>query len=89
MYFELFTKKKNEYLKKWVAGENKRVKYSMLQQLLGKNNVVLTQSLWETESLEKSFNAFFSKKIEAVLFLEKNFNAFFIKKIEAVLVSMV
>ena len=48
-YFELFTKKKSEYLEKYVASENKRVKYSMLQQLLGKNNVDLPQSLGEPE----------------------------------------
>ena len=39
----------------------------MLQQLLGKNNVVLPQSLGELECLAKKFNAFFVKKIEAVL----------------------
>ena len=39
-YFELFTKKKSEYLKKCVASEKKRFRYSMLLQLLGKNNVV-------------------------------------------------
>ena len=65
-YFELFTKKKSEYLEKCVASENKRVKYSMLQQLLGKNNV-LPQSLGEPECLAKKFNDFFIKKIEAVL----------------------
>ena len=48
-YFELFTEKKSEYLEKCVASENKRVKYSMLQQLLGKNNIVLPQSLGEPE----------------------------------------
>ena len=35
-YFELFTKKESEYLDKCVASENKRVRYSMLQQLLAK-----------------------------------------------------
>ena len=46
------------------------------------------RSHYEPESLEMSFNAFFIKKIEAVLVLEKSFNAFFILKIEAVLVSL-
>ena len=66
-YFELFTKKKSEYLEKCFASENKPLKYSMLQQLLGKNNAVLPQSLGEPECLAKNFNAFFVKKIEAVL----------------------
>ena len=35
-YFELFTKKKIEYLEKCVGRENKRVRYSMLHHLLGK-----------------------------------------------------
>ena len=64
-YFELFTKKKSEYLEKCVASENKRVRQSMQQQLLGKNNVVLPQSLGEPECLANK--AFFVKKIEAVL----------------------
>ena len=64
--FELFTEKEIEYLEKCVASENKCVKYSMLQQLLGKN-VVLQQSLGEPECLVKNFNAFIFKKIEAVL----------------------
>ena len=66
-YFELFTKKKSEYLYKCVASENKSVRNSMLQQLLGKNNVVPPQSLGEPECLAKKFNAFFVKKIETVL----------------------
>ena len=65
-YFELFTKKKSEYLEKYVASENKRVSYSMLQHL-GKHNAVLPQSLGEPECLANKFNAFFVKKIEAVL----------------------
>ena len=65
-YFELFTKKKSEYLEKCVASKNKRVRYCMLQQLLGRNNV-LPQSLGEPECLANKFNAFFVKKIEAVL----------------------
>ena len=67
VYFELFTKKKSEYLDKYVASENKRVRYSMLKQLLGKNNVLLPQSLGEPECLAKKFNAFFVKKIETAL----------------------
>ena len=59
-YFELFTKKKSEYLDKCVASENKRVRYSMFQQLLGKNNV-LRQSLGEPECLAKKFNALLRK----------------------------
>ena len=59
--------KKSEYLDKCVASENKRVRYSMLQQLLGKNNVVLPQSLGEPECLAKKFNAFVVKNIETVL----------------------
>ena len=47
--------------------ENKRFRYLMLQQLLGKNNL-LPQSLGEPECLGKKFNAFFVKKIETVLF---------------------
>ena len=35
--------KKSEYLDKCVASENKRVRYSILQQLLSKNYVVLPQ----------------------------------------------
>ena len=66
-YFELFTKKKSEYIEKCVASENKRVRHSMLQQLLGKNNVVLPQSLGEPECLANKFKAFFVKKIAAVL----------------------
>ena len=59
---------KNEYLDKCVASENKRVSYSMLQQLLGKNKIVLPQSLGELECLaKKKFNFFFVKKIETVL----------------------
>ena len=58
-YFELFTKKKSEYLEKCVASKDKRVKYSMLQQLLGKNNFVLPQSLGEPECLAKKFSDFF------------------------------
>ena len=65
-YFELFTKK-SEYLDKCVASENKRVRYSMLQQLLGKNKVVLPQSLGEPECLAKKFSAFFVMNIETVL----------------------
>ena len=57
---------KSEYLEKCVASENKRVRYTMLQQLLGKINVVLPQSLGEPECLANKFTAFF-KKIEAVL----------------------
>ena len=66
-YFKLFAEKKSEYLGKCVACETKRVRNSMLQQLLGKNNVVLPQSLGEPECLANKFNAFFVKKIEAVL----------------------
>ena len=66
-YFELFTKKKSKYFDKCVASENKRVRYSMLQQLLGKNIVVLPLSLGEPECLAKKFNAFFVKEIETVL----------------------
>ena len=51
----------------WQMCENKRVRCSMLQQLLGKNNVVLPQSLGEPECLAKKFNASFVKKIETVL----------------------
>ena len=65
-YFQLFTKK-SEYLGRCVASENECVKYSMLQLLLGKNNVVLPQSLRELECLAKKFAACFVKKIEAVL----------------------
>ena len=43
-YFELFTKKKIEYLDKCVASENKRVRYFMLQQLLG-NTMLSCRSL--------------------------------------------
>ena len=39
----------------------------MLQQLLGKNNVVLPQSLGEPECLAKMFNACVVNKIGAVL----------------------
>ena len=60
-------KKISEYLERSVASENKRDRYSMLQQLLGKNNVVLPQSLGEPECLANKFNASFVKKIEAVL----------------------
>ena len=35
-YFELFTKKKSEDLEKFVVSKNRRVRYSMRQQLLGK-----------------------------------------------------
>ena len=66
-YFELFTKKKNEYLEKCVASENRLVSYSMLQQLLEKNNAVMPQLLGEPECLANKFNAFFVKKIETVL----------------------
>ena len=59
-YFELFTKKKSEYLEKCVAGENKRVRYSMLHQLLGKN-IDLPQSLGEPEFLATKFDAFLRK----------------------------
>ena len=61
-YFELLTKKKSEYLKKFVASENKRVRYSVPQQPLGKYNGVLPQSLGEPECLANKFNAFFVKK---------------------------
>ena len=64
-YFELLTKK-SQNLEKCAADENKRVRYSMPQQLLGKN-VFLPQSLAGPECLAKKFNAFFVKKIEAVL----------------------
>ena len=53
-YFELFNKKKSEYLKKCFASQNERVRYSILHQLLGKNNVFLPQSLGESESLAKN-----------------------------------
>ena len=66
-HFELFTKKKSEYLEKCVAGKNRRVRYSMRLQILGKNNVVLPQSLGEPECLANKFNALFVKKTEAVL----------------------
>ena len=36
---------------------------------MGKNNIVLPQSLGEPESLAKKFNAFFVKKIEIAFFL--------------------
>ena len=45
----------------------KIVWYSMLQQLLEKSYVVLPQSLGEPACLAKKFNAFFVKKIGAVL----------------------
>ena len=66
-YFELFTEKKSEYLEKCDANENKRFRYSILLQLIEKNNVVLPQSLGEPECLAIKINAFFVKKIEAVL----------------------
>ena len=66
-YFELFIKNKSEYLEKCIVSENKRVRYSMLQRLLGKNNVVLSQSPGEPKCLANKFNAFFVKKIEAAL----------------------
>ena len=64
---KLFTKKKSEYFDKYVASEIEHVRYSMLQQLLGKNKIVLPQSLVEPECLPKKFNALFVKKIETVL----------------------
>ena len=66
-YFELFTKKKNEYLEKCVASENRLVSYSMLQQLLDKSNAIMPQLLGEPECLANKFNAFFVKKMETVL----------------------
>ena len=57
-YFELFTKKKSENIKKCVASENKRFRYSMLHQLLEKNIVVPPQSLGEPECLANKFNGF-------------------------------
>ena len=63
----MFTKKKSEYLEKCVVSKNRHVRYSMRQQLLGKNNVVLPQSLGEPECLANKFNALFVKKIEAIL----------------------
>ena len=66
-YFELIAKKRSEYLAKCVASENKSVRYSMLQQILGKNIIVLPQSLGELECQANKFNALFFKKIEAFL----------------------
>ena len=66
-YFERSTKK-SKNLEKFVASESKRVRYSMLQELLGKINGVLPQSSVEPECLTKKFKALSVKKRNRINF---------------------
>ena len=67
--------------------KNKRVRYSMLQQILGKNKIVRPQSLGEPECLAKNFYAFFVKKIETVLVSITIANCFILKNSRTVILE--